>query len=374
MNFASLKAMWLDWCRRVGATLFATLFFCLLPAPAEADQAQQTLTAPASETPGAPSEATPWSTGVSAADQAAAVKPFEEGNAFLKDSLFKLAADKYREALTHWDHPGIHFNLALALFSLDQPEQVYVHLQKATAYGEGPLDADKIERAKTYLTLLEQQLTPIVVKCDQPGTAIRMDGRVLFTAPGKYEAWVRSGEHTWSASKPGYELTQRTLVLKPKTPVTIQLQVYQAQELTTSKRRYSGWVPAIPMIAGAALLGGGIAMNFVARDTMQQFENELDSGCDISSMQPSCQPSNDATDKKEQAEMFQIISIAGMATGGAAIATGLVLLSLNRKSTYRLTPEELEQKRRQEAAAAQKTAFVPLIGPGVLGLSASGTF
>lgn len=374
MNFASLKTMWLDWCKRVGAMLFGALI-CFFSVPAEADQAQQTLTAPAADTPGASAaEATPWSAGVTAADQAAAVKPFEEGNAFLKDSLFKLAADKYREALTHWDHPGIHFNLALALFSLDQPEQVYVHLQKAIAYGEGPLDADKIERAKTYLTLLEQQLTPLTVKCDQPGTAIRMDGRVLFTAPGKYEAWVRSGEHTWSASKPGYELTQRTLVLKPKTPATIQLQVYQAQELTTSKRRYSGWVAGVPLLVGGALLGGGIAMNFVARDTMAQFESELDDGCDISSTQPSCPPSTDSNNLKEQAEMFQIISIAGMATGGAAIATGLVLLSLNRKSTYRMTPEELEQKRRQEAAAAQKTAFVPLIGPGVLGLTASGTF
>jgi hypothetical protein len=373
MNLSSLKAMWLDWCKRVGAMLFAALL-CLLPARAEADQAQQTLTAPAAETPGAPSEATPWSAGVSAADQAAAVKPFEEGNAFLKDSLFKLAAGKYREALEHWDHPGIHFNLALALFSLDQPEQVYVHLKKALAYGEGPLDADKVERAKAYITLLEQQLTPVVVTCDQPGTAVRMDGQVLFTAPGKYEAWVRSGEHTWSASKPGYELTQRTLVLKPKEPVTVTLHVYEADELTTSKRRYSGWVPAIPIIAGVAILGGGIAMNFVARDTMAQFENELDEGCDISSTQPSCEPSNDATEKKEQAEMFQIISIAGMATGGAAIATGLVLLSLNRKSTYRMTPEELEQKRREDAAKAPKTALVPLLSPGFVGLSASGSF
>jgi hypothetical protein len=185
---------------------------------------------------------------------------------------------------------------------------------------------------------------------------------------------VRSGEHTWSASKPGYELTQRTVVLKPKEPMTIKLQVYQQDELTTSKRRYSGWVPAIPIIAGAAILGGGIAMNFVARDTMAQFESQLGDECDISSTQPSCPPSNDANNLKEQAEMFQIISIAGMATGGAAIATGLVLLSVNRKSTYRLTPEELEQKRREDAAAAQKTAFLPLVGPGYVGLSASGSF
>jgi hypothetical protein len=359
------------------STLWAAFFavaFCLLPRVAHAADAQTSLTAPASTTPGAPTEPTLWSVGVSPADQAAAVKPFEEGNAFLKDSLFKLAASKYREALQHWDHPGIHFNLALALLSLDQPEQVYVHLKKAIAYGVGPFDEDKIERAKAYLALLEQQLTPIVVTCDQPGTAVRMDGQVLFTAPGKYEAWVRSGEHTWSASKPGYELTQRTLVLKPKDPVNIKLQVYAADELTTSKRRYSGWVPAIPIIAGAAILGGGIAMNFVAQDTMRQFEQELTDDCGLSSSQPSCAPSNEAADLKDQAEMFQIISIAGIATGGAAVATGLVLLSVNRKSTYRLTPEELEAKRRQEAAAAKTTAFLPLFGPGFVGLRASGSF
>jgi len=340
---------------------------------ARADQAQQTLTAPAPAA-AAPAEPTPWSVGVSAAEQQAAFKPFSEGNAFLKDSLFKLAADKYLEALKHWDHPGIHFNLALALFSLDQPEQVYWHLKKAIAYGEGPLDADKIERANAYITLLEQQLTPIVVKCDQAGTAVRMDGQVLFTAPGKYEAWVRAGEHTWSASKPGYELTQRTLVLKPETPVTVELQVYQEEELTTSKRRYSFWVAGVPLLAGAAVLGGGIAMNFVAQDTMNQFEQKLTEDCGISSTQPSCPPSTEANDLKNQAEIFQVVSVAGMATGGAAIATGLLLVSLNRKSTYRLTPEELEDKRRQDAAAAQKTAFVPLIGPGMVGLSASGTF
>lgn len=360
----------------VAAAILVGLALCLSAPLARADQAQQTLTAPGSELPSGEKAAgpTPWSVGVSVEDQTAAIKPFEDGNAYLKDSLFKLAADKYREALEHWDHPGIHFNLALALFSLDQPEQVYVHLQKATAYGEGPLDADKIERAKTYITLLEQQLTQVHVSCDQPGTAVRMDGQVLFTAPGKFEGWVRAGEHTWSASKPGYELTQRTLVLKPKTPVTLKLQVYQEDELTTSKRRYSGWVPAIPIMVGAALLGGGVAMNFVAQDTMRQFEGELDDECGISSEQPSCPPNSDATDLKQQAEMFQVISVVGMATGGAALATGLVLLSVNRKSTYRLTPEELEAKRRQEAAAAKTTAFVPLFGPGFVGLRASGSF
>jgi hypothetical protein len=61
----------------------------------------------------------PWVKGVSAADQSAAIELFHEGNGLLKESLFVQAAAKYREALHHWDHPGIHYNLALALLNLD---------------------------------------------------------------------------------------------------------------------------------------------------------------------------------------------------------------------------------------------------------------
>ena len=63
----------------------------------------------------------PWAKGVSKERQEAAWEVFREGNALLKDSLFAKAADKYREALKSWDHPAIHYNLALALVNLDQP-------------------------------------------------------------------------------------------------------------------------------------------------------------------------------------------------------------------------------------------------------------
>ncbi len=158
------------------------------------------------------------------------------------------------------------------------------------------------------------------------------------------------------------------MVLKPKEPVTIKLNVYEADELTTSKRRYSGWVPAIPIIAGAAILGGGIAMNFVARDTMAQFERQLEDDCDISSTQPSCPPSNDATDLNEQAELFQIISIAGMATGGAAIATGLVLLSLQPQKhlsphSRRARAKAARRRRRRSKDGLRSAGWSRICGP-----------
>src|SRR3954454_2214857 len=93
-------------------------------APAVSGQAQ-------SELPGSKAAERPWVLGVSAVEQKAALNLFREGNALLKESLFVQAAAKYREALRHWNHPGIHYNLALALLNLDQPVEVYKQLETA---------------------------------------------------------------------------------------------------------------------------------------------------------------------------------------------------------------------------------------------------
>src|SRR5258706_5080503 len=66
----------------------------------------------------------PWAKAVTPQEQKLATDLFREGNALLKESLFVQAAEKYREALRHWNHPGIHYNLALALLNLDQPVEV----------------------------------------------------------------------------------------------------------------------------------------------------------------------------------------------------------------------------------------------------------
>src|SRR5687768_7442231 len=67
----------------------------------------------------------PWARGVSNERQQAAQVAFREGNVQLNNGLFVQAVDKYRSALTHWDHPAIHYNLALALLNLDQPIEVF---------------------------------------------------------------------------------------------------------------------------------------------------------------------------------------------------------------------------------------------------------
>src|SRR5947209_7866588 len=129
----------------------ALLALVWLATPARADQPRSSAPAVStqaqSELPGNRAAERPWSRGVAAVEQKAALELFREGNALLKESLFVQAAAKYREALAHWNHPGIHYNLALALLNLDQPVEVYRQLEAALIYGPAPLDADKYEHA-----------------------------------------------------------------------------------------------------------------------------------------------------------------------------------------------------------------------------------
>ena len=54
----------------------------------------------------------PWAAGVSEAEQKTALVIYKQGNVEFEESRYAQALAKYREALRHWDHPAIHFNMA----------------------------------------------------------------------------------------------------------------------------------------------------------------------------------------------------------------------------------------------------------------------
>jgi hypothetical protein len=63
----------------------------------------------------------PWAASVSARDQAIARELYGAGNQEFVESRYAPALKKYREAITHWDHPAIRFNMAVALINLERP-------------------------------------------------------------------------------------------------------------------------------------------------------------------------------------------------------------------------------------------------------------
>jgi len=270
----------------------------------------------------------PWAKGVSNEAQEQALALFRDGNAALKESLFVAAAQKYREALKVWDHPAIHYNLALALVNLDQPVETHEHLLKALEYGPAPLDTDKYDQAVRYKALVEGQLAQVDITCQEPGADVLMDGRSLFTAPGHYDGWVRSGPHTVVATKEGFLPSQQSKTLPAGEVSKFDLKLFTTEDLTEYRRRWATWMPWTVVGAGAAVTLGGVVMHLSARDTFSRYDKSI-LDC-TSAVTGGCQPPVALTAQKSQGDVMQGLAITSYAIGGAALATGAVLVYMNR--------------------------------------------
>jgi hypothetical protein len=303
--------------------------------PAVSKQAQ-------AELPGSAAER-PWGVGVSLKEQKAATDLFREANALLKESLFVQAAAKYREALSHWNHPGIHYNLALALLNLDQPIEVYKHLEAALKYGPAPLDTDKFDHANRYRALIEKQLARIEVRCDKPsGAVVTMDGTRLFIAPGHYEELVRVGQHTIVAERKGYVGVQKTPTLPPGETTKIELRMFTAEQLTHYKRRWPLYVPVAVLAAGVVAAGVGGILNWQATESFKAYDRGV-SSCSLGSATGGCTPNGALAGKRSAGDAMQGSAFALYGIGAALVAAGGVLMYLDRARPYHVEQGDTAQ-------------------------------
>jgi tetratricopeptide (TPR) repeat protein len=290
---------------------------------------------PASAQQAGPADERPWARGVSPDRQKKALELFRAGNTLLKESVFVKAVEKYREALALWDHPAIHYNLALALLNLDQPLEVHEHLVAAIKYGVAPLDAEKLEHARTYKGLVEKQLARVEITCEEPGATVSLDGKVVFVAPGRYEGLVRPGAHTFVASNEGHAPTNLSRTLPAGEKTTLALKLYTAEDLTRYERRWPAWRPWAVVGAGAAVALAGGALHMQARGSYEDFDARI-AQCG------GCVPTPDVNDMRARGDSMQQLAFGAYALGGAAAVTGAILVYINRPQAYRINPDEAE--------------------------------
>jgi tetratricopeptide (TPR) repeat protein len=330
--------------------MVALVLVCLRATPAEAQQ---------SELGGGGAQERPWAKGVPPEKQSAALALFREGNFLLKNSLFPRAEEKYLEALKLWDHPAIHYNMALALLNLNKPLELHHHLTEAMRYGEAPLDKDKFERANTFKKLIEQQLSRVEITSDDPGATVTMDGQVLFTAPGRYEGLVRPGKHSIVATKEGYLPTNMSPTLLPGEKTTLALKLYTPADLTRYRRHWSAWKPWAVVGAGAAVALAGGALHMQARGSFEEFDTRIVQ-CG------GCVPAPEVTDLRTRGTTRQQLAFGAYAVGGAALVTGAVLVFINQPQAYRINPDE--------AGSSPAASVAPLLGRGEGGVLATFRF
>lgn len=303
----------------------------------------------------------PWARGVSKDAQAQAIALFKDGNGALKDSLFPAAVAKYREALKHWDHPAVHYNLALALVNLDQPIEVHEHLTAALKFGAAPLDDDKYQQAQRYLALIDRQLTKVQVSTSVVGASVKLDGKQLFVGPGNWEGPVRAGQHTLTASKDGFLPDERALTFGGGDTQTFDMRVFREEELMEYSRPFPAAIPWATLGVGIAAAGTGLGLHLAANENFKQYDKNI-SAC-ANGSNDGCAPglANNQLQLRTGGESMQTAGIAMYAVGGAAIATSIVLFVVGKPVATRKTV----------TIDASKITVVPLLSPNGAGAMAS---
>jgi hypothetical protein len=295
----------------------------------------------------------PWEVGVDEASRAAALELFGQGNELFTESEYLRAAEKYRAALTSWDHPRIHGNLATVLINLDDPIKALEHIDRALARGAGPFEAHVHTQLLTHRKLLEAQLTTLRIRCSVDGVAVTLDGKPLFTGPGDAVVRVRSGSHQAVARKKGHLTQTRNVSAAGGDTLDVTLKPIPLSEATSYERRWTPWIPWTVAGGGAVLALSGFAFGRASVAARDDYEAGLRDGC------PSgCAPEEvpeQVYDDRDRAELFNAFEVTGYLVGGAAIVTGTVLIILNQERPV-FTDE-----------SGERLSVVPLLSPGQLG-------
>jgi hypothetical protein len=307
--------------------------------------------------------ARPWVEGIPIEVRLEANRIFLEGNELMREGLFLQATEKYQAALARWDHPGFHYNLAIAQINLDQPIAAYESLQRAVRHGAAPFGPDKLEQAQSFLTLLRNQLAQLAVSCDEPGAVVTMDGKPLFTGPGRARIMVLPGGHQLMADKAGRLPDTRQIVLSPGQRVRFSLAPRLPDYLVT-ERRWPAWRPWAVLGAGAVVMAAGGVVDWRAGVLFQRHDDEARRLC---LSQAGCAAGDIPAELHRQlqrAERVQLASRAVYVVGGVMLSGGAVLLYLNRERPVR----------RRGRVESPSVSVLPLLAPHVTGLSASVSF
>lgn len=297
----------------------------------------------------------PWAKGVSEGEQKVALDLFKEGNIALKEPNFPRAVAKYREALSHWDHPAIHYNMALALLNLDQPVETHEQFVASLKYGAAPLDSDKFDQATRYKGMLERQLAGVDIRCNMEGATVKLDGKLLYVAPGRYTGLTTAGPHSILATKEGYITNELSMPLPAGETKVFELNLMTTDDLTEYKRLWPQYVPYVVLIAGVAVAGAGLAMHLGANGLMRTYDTAVSRCASEMPFQGGCRLTPELASQKQSADILQGAAIGGYIAGGALAAVGTILLYVNRLQPYRISVG---------VTSGQRTlTLLPFIGP-----------
>jgi len=304
----------------------------------------------------------PWAEGVATERQDAAETLFLEGNRLFSDSFFKAASQKYREALSNWDHPSIHYNLALSLINMDDPIEAYRQLIEALKYNGAPLDDKRRDEANRHLKATQRQISTLEISCKEAGAIVTLDGREVIKAPNQISEILLPGRHLVSARKPGYLPREYPITLVPGEPQKLDIRLYTEGDLVEMSRPVPFWIPVAVTGVGVGMVVTGAILASRSNTLYERYDNFTDKYCKDSST--GCQADQTPLDKRNDAGRLETWSTISYIAGAATVTGGALWMWFNRSRTKTYSPEERERN----------TTVTPIISAGTLGAVATGRF
>lgn len=272
----------------------------------------------------------PWFCGVSEDQQQRALALYKEGNLHFNDSLFVAAVAKYRAALELWDHPGIHYSLALALKALERYTEAYESIVAALRYGPAALRPEDYKLAREYQKILRGRVAELEVTCDESGAVVTLDGELLFHAPGTVQRFVLPGHHELVAKKSGYLTSHRTLLLLPDKPLRAHMALLPSAEAMITTRH---WEPRRPWAVVGAGVGVGLlgtALEWRASVNNRNFQRLFADECPPPAGCPKSSYSGAMRATHWRSTWYRRLGHGASIVGATAAVTGLVLVAINR--------------------------------------------
>src|ERR1043165_2054038 len=259
----------------------------------------------------------PWARGVPEREQAIAERLREAGNAEFVEGRHALALTKYREALRHWDHPAIRFNIAVCLIQLDQLVEAKDHLERSLAYGSKPLGSATHAQALAYRETLDALLVHVKATCNEPGSTVTLDGQYWFTGRGTAELYSLPGQHQLAAIKPGFRTAVVAFAGIAGKSVAFDL------KQTPEPHERTSWPYWKHVLGGGALLaivGGTTYLS--ARSDLVDYNRAITERCPHGCSAAMFSGFTDLQATKDGAGTKRIIPFSVLSGGGVAMLVG----------------------------------------------------
>ncbi len=182
---------------------------------------------------------------------------------------------------------------------------------------------------------------------------MKLDGKLLFTAPGRYVGKVRAGPHSIVASKEGYLTNDLSLPLPAGQTKVFELKLLTTDDLTEYKRLWPVQVPWVVVAAGVAVAGLGLGLHFWGKGSYGDYDKQV-SACALKTPTAGgCQLTPAIASARQRGDTLQSVAYVAYGVGAAAVVTGAVLLYFNRLQPYRI----------QIGVGGAHASLLPSIGP-----------